>query len=54
MSQGLEVALWLFGFLVALICYGIATDPTHRKTAKVKRLELAEDFIDKLDKGGPR
>lgn len=54
MSQGLELCLWLLGFLVALIAYGIATDPTHRKPSKAKRAKLAEDYLDRLDNGGPR
>lgn len=54
LSAGLEVALWLFGGLAVLIAYGIATDPTHRKSAKTKRLELAESWLDRLDQGGPR
>jgi hypothetical protein len=52
-SEGVEILLWLGGFVVALIAYGIVTDPS-RHTGKSARAKVAEDFIDLLDKGGPR
>ena len=54
LSPGLEVALWMLGFLVALIFYGIATDPSRKKGWRSKRAELAERWLDGLDQGGPR
>ena len=52
-SQGFSVLLCLVGFLAVLIVYGMATDPSRRKP-KSKRAKMAEDFIDLLDRGGPR
>jgi hypothetical protein len=53
LSGGLEILLWLFGYIALMIVYGVATDPS-RKTGKSARAKVAEDFIDLLDKGGPR
>ena len=53
LSQGFSVLLCLAGFLAVLIFYGMATDPSRHKP-KTKRAKVAEDFIDLLDRGGPR
>jgi hypothetical protein len=50
---GFETVLLIMGFVFGVVAVGILTDKTHIKPA-AKRAKIAEDFLDRLDQGGPR
>lgn len=49
----LKVAFWTC-VVIGLVIWSWRTDPTVKKQKRAKRSEIAERFVDKLDKGGPR
>jgi hypothetical protein len=50
---GFSIALLFMAIPLGLVILGILTDKTHIKPA-AKRARIAEDFLDRLDQGGPR
>lgn len=49
----LKVGFWAC-VVIALFVWSCRTDPSVKKQKRAKRSEIAERFVDKLDKGGPR
>nr|AMP48243.1 hypothetical protein [uncultured bacterium]AMP48346.1 hypothetical protein [uncultured bacterium] len=50
-STEIKILFWLVICLAVFIFYGIATDPSRKRSIKAARSDMAEKYADKLDRG---